>query len=112
MSTYGKKSLLWWSYEKALEDPDRFVNTQRDLQKQIIDKWYPIGMLCKRKSIFGSTFGLYEVISYRESDICWEVQIKDRQNYVQFQNPSFFIPQDDWKKTFLRDLRLQNLLKK
>ncbi len=41
MSTFGKKSLLKWDYDSV--DYLRWNKTHKDLQLEILKKWYPIG---------------------------------------------------------------------
>jgi hypothetical protein len=47
MSTFGKKSLIWWNYKNAhvRDNVIRYNHTPLELQLQILNKWYPIGML-------------------------------------------------------------------
>lgn len=47
MSTFGRKSLIWWDYEnRSKENAIRFYHTPMDIQLEILEKWYPIGSKC------------------------------------------------------------------
>jgi hypothetical protein len=47
MSTFGRKSLIWWNYEnRTKENAIRFYHTPMDIQLEILEKWYPIGSKC------------------------------------------------------------------
>jgi hypothetical protein len=44
MSTYGKKALIDWDYLDV--DVSRFLRSPKNLQLDILEKWYPIGEPC------------------------------------------------------------------
>ena len=44
MSTFGKKALLNWDYRSI--EKKRFNNSDKNLQLEILKKWYPIGEYC------------------------------------------------------------------
>ena len=44
MSTFGKKALLNWDYSSI--EKKRFNNSDKNLQLEILKKWYPIGEHC------------------------------------------------------------------
>jgi hypothetical protein len=47
VSTFGKKSLIWWDYEnRTKEYAIRFNHTPMDIQLEILTKWFPIGSKC------------------------------------------------------------------
>jgi len=47
MSTFGKKSLIWWDYEnRSKENAIRFNHSPMDIQLEILTKWFPIGSNC------------------------------------------------------------------
>ena len=107
MSTYGKKSLNWWNYEYASGDLLRYNKTDKDFQLQILEKWYPIGMKCSKRSSYAYSFlGDLTVIRYVETLYNWEVQVLDTKNYTSQVNPCLLIPKEDWLKAFLREKRL------
>jgi|JI10StandDraft_1071094.scaffolds.fasta_scaffold2539791_2 hypothetical protein len=41
MSTFGKKALAYWDYNS--KEGNRFVRSDKNLQLEILKKWYPIG---------------------------------------------------------------------
>jgi len=45
MSTFGKKALVYWNYDS--NETNRFSKTPVEIQLKILEKWYPIGYLCK-----------------------------------------------------------------
>ena len=56
MSTFGKKALVWWDYENhTKENATRFNHTSLDIQKAILEKWYPIGTRFTKQAFFGGT---------------------------------------------------------
>jgi hypothetical protein len=51
MSYFGKKALVWWDYENnTKENVTRFNHSNLEIQHQILEKWYPKGMLFKREN--------------------------------------------------------------
>jgi hypothetical protein len=44
MSTYGKKALIDWNYSEV--DVSRFLKSPKNLQLEILQKWYPLGESC------------------------------------------------------------------
>lgn len=47
MSTFGRKSLVWWDYDnRSKENAMRFNHTPMNIQLSILEKWYPIGSNC------------------------------------------------------------------
>lgn len=68
MSTYGKKSLVYWDYSNV--DIKRFLKSPKGLQLDILQKWYPIGEKCQ----------YYKMFSYKLSD----ATINDYNEYNSF----------------------------
>ncbi len=66
MSTFGKKSLIWWNYEDhSRESALRFNHTPTNIQLSILEKWYPIGSKCYiYRSWSGNKKFTYEIIGY------------------------------------------------
>lgn len=62
MSTYGKKALIDWDYSKV--DVKRFLKSDKNLQLEILKKWYPIGEPCLYKSAYESIDSIID--SYAE----------------------------------------------
>jgi hypothetical protein len=52
MSTFGKKALLSWDYKS--NDTKRFLNSSKEIQLAILEKWYPIGDKFYMKTIYDS----------------------------------------------------------
>jgi len=48
MSTFGKKAINRWDYTYSKENLDRFRKSPVEIQLQILEKWYPIGMVCEK----------------------------------------------------------------
>jgi hypothetical protein len=66
MSTFGKKSLVWWDYKNHERDNvRRFTFTPKDFQLKILEKWYPLGMIMQVPS-FGKMH-YYKVVGYHDS---------------------------------------------
>jgi len=63
MSTFGKKSLVWWGYQNShsRENVIRYNHTPEALQLQILEKWYPIGMQVSVDSKY-----TYRIVNYVE----------------------------------------------
>jgi hypothetical protein len=50
MSTFGKKSLIWWDYDDdSRQNAIRFNHTDSEMQLKILKKWYPIGNRCRQR---------------------------------------------------------------
>jgi hypothetical protein len=49
MSTFGKKALLNWDYNS--DDRKRFSKTNKNIQLEILKKWYPIGEVFYSKNV-------------------------------------------------------------
>ncbi len=60
MSTFGKKALLNWDYNS--DDKKRYLKTNKNIQLEILKKWYPIGETFYTKN---STEG-YIITEYEE----------------------------------------------
>jgi hypothetical protein len=61
MSTFGKKALLSWDYNS--DDKQRFLNSNEDIQLEILKKWYPIGEKFYTKSL-NDEYIITEYIKY------------------------------------------------
>jgi hypothetical protein len=73
MSTFGKKSLIWWDYQNShsRDNVIRFNHTPVELQLEILNKWYPIGMQVKVDSRY-----LYKIVDYVEVNMAYVWYLK------------------------------------
>lgn len=125
MSTFGKRALIEWNYDEDYEQVKRYNNTPKDLQLEILKKWYPIGMICGLRITMGPKFvntsdiGYNFIITeYYESLIHWQVKIKttlvDRygnpQKYTNTKHPLRLIPEPNFETQLRRQYKLDNLL--
>lgn len=54
MSTFGKKALVWWDYDNhSKKNATRFNHTSLDIQRAILEKWYPVGTRFTKEGFFG-----------------------------------------------------------
>jgi hypothetical protein len=113
MSTFGKKSLVWWDYHKRdRETIRRFNSTPKDIQLQILEKWYPIGMLC---GLHDGRFN-YKLVEYVEFqnhygvkvELIAENSILDKMNTTKC--PLTLIPDPNYERLLKRQSKLQRIL--
>jgi hypothetical protein len=75
MSTFGKKSLVWWDYQNShsRDNVIRYNHTPVELQLEILSKWYPIGMQVKVDSRY-----LYKIVDYVEVNMAnvWYLKLE------------------------------------
>ena len=113
MSTYGKKALSNWDYTYSKESSLRFNHTSMNLQLEILQKWYPIGMI-GRQILVGSNKPSdlkIEITGYIE--YMWGYQLDVDyvdSSYRKECHPVKFIPEQEEKNKILRELRLNKLL--
>jgi hypothetical protein len=76
MSTYGKKALKWWIYppQGNRDSSIRYNHTPKDLQLQILEKWYPIGMQVSIPTFSGEE--IWEIIEHKETNWGYTLIIK------------------------------------
>lgn len=74
MSTFGRKSLVWWDYEDhSREAALRFNHTPTITQLSILEKWYPIGSKCyAHRSWSGNKEFNYEVTGYEKRNTFYD----------------------------------------
>jgi hypothetical protein len=63
MSTFGKKSLIWWDYQNSHNREitlSCYNHTPTTIQLLILQQWYPIGM----KVLIDSKY-LYQIINHK-----------------------------------------------
>ena len=105
MSTFGKKALIWWYYDK--EDFIRFNHTPKEIQLKILEKWYPIGMPCNINMIE------FNIIGYIETNIGWKIKIKSEilSNCIEkIIHPLYLHPYPDYIKMIRRNYKLSRIL--
>ena len=113
MSKFGKKSLIWWDYHtRDRAALLRFNATPKELQLQILEKWYPIGM----KVGLGDDRYNYEMIEYVQHLTYWSVRVvlkadgslmdKMRSD----RNPLGLYPSLECEKQLKRQYKLDRLL--
>ncbi len=114
MSTFGKKFLNYWPYR--FDNPEneirRWNQTDKNLQLELLKKWYPIGM--RGKAILaGKTTGgnLYEITGYIEHVWGWKLDVDYvDSNFRKDVHPIKFIPEEQDRVIILREIRLEKLL--
>jgi hypothetical protein len=119
MSTFGKKALINWDYDSV--DYLRWNKTPKDLQIEILKKWYPIGeyfyyhVPFDKKKIGGGLS--VKIISYEEKIAGWFVAFKpqtDTKYFVEEENkkrPNCNPLRLKPSKEFLREIKLKQILK-
>jgi hypothetical protein len=118
MSYFGKKALVWWDYENhTKENVTRFNHSNLEIQHQILEKWYPKGMLFKREN--DST--TYRINEYVKGLVGWLIEYKpvDEFEKVKFSisqssnviHPLIIFPLNESILPIKRSSKLNRLLK-
>lgn len=113
MSTFGNKALIWWNYHKRdRQELIRFNSTPKDFQLQILQKWYPIGMMVG----LGDDKYQYEVVDYVEHLTYWSIKVIWRvegslmNNMTSTRNPLSLFPSPDWERQIKRQYKISRIL--
>ena len=101
MSTFGKKALLNWNYNSG--DTQRYFNTDKELQLEILKKWYPVGEFFLYKN------NLVKIANYiLKFDSYFLVYTPELYKDIRHESsPMVLRP----TKEFLRDIKLKEILK-
>lgn len=106
MSTFGKKSLAWWNYhDQSRDNVRRFNFTDKDMQLQILNKWYPIGFKLYEHS-FGKT---WEVVGYQQNMVGWLLDLKSG-DYKTQKHPLTLKPVKESEMEIKRQIKLEKIL--
>ena len=115
MSTFGNKALVWWNYhQRDRATLLRFNATDKDFQLQLLNKWYPIGMMVGLGSRDDKY--QYEIVEYIEHITWWSVKVIWRvdgsiMNGMQStRNPLSLYPSPDWEKKIKREHKISRIL--
>ena len=98
MSTFGKKALLNWNYNSI--DTQRYFNTDKKLQLEILKKWYPVGEFFLYKN------NLVKIVDYVLKFDSYFLLFFNKD--IRYESSPLLIP----TKEFLRDIKLKEILKK
>ncbi len=122
MSQFGKKAINYWDWDIYLKEiysglekksSQRWNNTNKEIQLELLKKWYPIGMK-GRCILVGSnrpSDTKYEITGYIEQMWGYLLHIEYLDsNYGKECHPVKFIPEPEDKNRILRELRLAKLL--
>jgi hypothetical protein len=125
MSTFGKKSLIWWDYDDHSKgNAIRYLHTPLDLQLKILEKWYPIGLRFTKDKGWGSLYQdstIYKIIGYQQFQTFWGInaQIIEGRDYRplnqqsgDFINPVTILVEEDSVKIIKREYKLERILRK
>jgi hypothetical protein len=121
MSTFGKKSLVWWNYNINADKltNNRFINTDKDLQLKILEKWYPVGTkvyiwnwLTKKYNVDIWTIEKYEMVNGY-----WNIWIFSETKYDNYHKtiyhktilPTTCQPIPEERKKIIRDIKLKKI---
>ena len=98
MSTYGKKALTHWEYEKD-NDIVRFNATPDNIQEEILKKWYPIGFTCEKTSK-GATeyYASFTITKHVKMPYGWRVELKGENGYESIVYTGILRPSKEWKR--------------
>lgn len=113
MSTFGKKSLIWWDYHtRDRSTLLRFNNTPKPLQLKILEKWYPVGM------IVGLGDGKYNyiIVEHVQHLTFWHPKVEliadgslmNRMSSTR--NPLGLYPDPAWERQIKRQHKIDRLL--
>jgi len=120
MSTFGKKSLVWWDYDNhSKENATRFNHTPEEIQLKILEKWYPIGMIFKKDDGFGKRIDIiYKIEGYVKMYQGWTIAFEpvEPNKYLYSSNkninPVFIMPEKDCLIPLKREYKLEKILRK
>lgn len=103
MSTFGKKALLSWNYNSG--DSLRYVNTDKEIQLEILKKWYPIGEKFYR---YGDLVEIVDYVLKFNSYFIVYITI----HTIQQNNKRESLPVSNFEpsKEFLRNIKLKEIL--
>ena len=78
MSTFGKKSLIWWDYEnRSKENAIRFNHSPMDIQLEILTKWFPVGSRCHLIRPWDSKVKHdYKIIGYTKHTCYYSIEVE------------------------------------
>lgn len=119
MSTFGKKALVWWDYENhTKENATRFNHTSLDIQKAILEKWYPIGTRFTKQGFFGTDHNTYKITDHILTLIGYQIKYDiveyKRATYKMGEVPlnpvSIMVIESD-KMGLKRDYKIERILK-
>jgi hypothetical protein len=120
MSNFGKKSINCWEYQYTEDKARKFNGTPIEIQLEILNKWYPIGMKCVKYDRFFKKYGdtRYEIVGYDKIETETIYQLK----LIKFLNingevyqesltthPIHFKPTDEPFKMMNRENKLNDL---
>jgi len=116
MSQFGKKSLSWWDWNGYLTDKkfiEKWNHTPKEIQLELLKKWYPIGMIgrCYITGINTLSDNKHEITGYIET--MWGYQLDVDyvdSNYRKSCHPVRFIPDEKDRNRILREIKLKKLL--
>ena len=114
MSTFGKKSLVWWDYQNShsRDNVIRYNHTPIKHQLEILNKWYPIGMQVKVDKY------LYKIVDYVQTNMAsvWYLKLEVIDPPHRFvsdeltKHPLQIKPLDSEITQLRRDIKLNRLL--
>jgi hypothetical protein len=121
MSTFGKSALKKWDYQfeknELRSQLQRFNNSPMDIQLAILEKWYPIGMICLRKDHTGFWQEGYTITGYSEHMTYYSVETRRNWNIANIKSvqdgtfpPLVLRPDDNWLKMVNRDNAIEKIL--
>jgi len=111
MSTFGKKSLVWWDYKNHQRDNVlRFTSTPKPLQLKILEKWYPIGMIMS-EPIYRSIVK-YRIVGYEETISHYTLKLErlDETKYITSKHTLMIEPLDGEIIQLKREYKINKLL--
>jgi hypothetical protein len=119
MSTFGKKSLVWWDYDDhTLNNAHRFNSTPKNIQIQILEKWYPIGSKFIKTGTHYSTPTEYTINGYIEMNYGWSIDYSPSEKSYKRDggiekrvvNPVNIVLHESFVKACKRQSKLERLL--
>jgi hypothetical protein len=117
---FGKKSINYWNWDLSggvFEYNSLFKKwnmTEKDIQLEILKKWYPINTIGRTHVLIRSVMSPYKkvkIIGYLEFIWGYGLQIQGIEIETNvFCHPIKFIPDPDDKKRILREIKLNKIL--
>lgn len=133
MSKFGKKAISYWNWTES--DLSRWDKTPKEIQLQLLEKWYPIGMkgfedfLLNFSNVNKTKIHIHrsgkssilEITGYVEYQCVWQLKVSYKTNFTPVGSfggvqkfskelhPLKFKPTDEFKSEIMRDLKLQSI---
>lgn len=113
MEKFETEALAAWDYgSHSVETARKFLNTEKELQLSILEKWFPLEQRCGKWSLHrqAPVDGEYTITGYADKGNFWSVRLKPegKDNEIE-ENPAYIIMPEDFTRREARDGALNKL---